>query len=169
MRVSSDEPQGLGGILLLVTIGRVIDPVLIATGLYGELLSPVFNAGYWSEITDRSSGLYHPLTAPIFLAEVLGNLMLIGFGVALLYLLLTKSSRFPKLYIAFVLLSLAFLVADSLVTHWILSTLVSPVDVTLEEVIFRPDSARQFFGDREGSRFLVCSFLIFEKSCRRSW
>ena len=110
-QVEQNEPQGIGGWLLLVVLGLCISPVRIGLLLYQTHL-PFFSDGSWDAVTSPSSEIYHPLWAPLIVFEVVGNLALIAFAMITLYFLLTKSRRTPTIAISWFLAALVFVVAD---------------------------------------------------------
>jgi hypothetical protein len=74
---------------------------------------PLFQGGIWRTLTTPGSAVYHPLWAPVIIGEIFGNVGFLLFDLALLYLLFSKSHRFPKAFIVFALGNLAFIVGDA--------------------------------------------------------
>ncbi len=73
----------------------------------------MFRDGTWGTLTTPGSAPYHPLWAPLLLAEMAINFIFIVMSIYLLFLFFRKSARFPKLYVVFLLSNLAFLLADA--------------------------------------------------------
>ncbi len=114
------EPRGLGGWLILVAIGLTIAPLLLALELI-QVNIQIFTAGYWSVLTDPSSEAYHPLWAPLFVFESIGNLVLIAVAAAGMVLFFRRSSAFPKLMVSYYLGGLGFIALDLLASNFILA------------------------------------------------
>lgn len=104
-------PRGLGGWLILPAIGLILSPVRLLVSLINDLL-PIFQEGYWEILTTPGSDAYHPFWAPFIMFEVVGNLFFTVFSIALIILFFTKSYRFPKLMITYLLSNLLFVVGD---------------------------------------------------------
>jgi hypothetical protein len=107
-------PQGIGGWLILPLIGLFVFPVRVVISLISDYW-PLFQGGVWGNLTTPGSEVYHPLCAPVIAVEIAFNAGFLLLDLALLYLLFTKSYRFPKAFIAFALLNLAFIVGDAAV------------------------------------------------------
>jgi Protein of unknown function (DUF2569) len=112
----NDGPSGIGGWLILPTIGLFVFPLRVGVVLAGDYW-PLFERGVWSSLTTPGSALYHPLWAPLLLYEVFCNVVFIVFDGALLVLLFKRARRFPAAFIAFALLNFFFVVSDA-VAGW---------------------------------------------------
>ena len=108
----AEGPQGIGGWLILPVIGLFVFPVRAAMSFATDYW-PIFQDGIWGNLTTPGSEVYHPLWAPVIVGEVSFNGAFLLFDLALLYLLFTRSHRFPKAFIAFTLANLAFVVGDA--------------------------------------------------------
>lgn len=109
---TADGPRGIGGWLILPTIGLFVFPLRAAVVLAADYW-PLFERGVWASLTSPGGALYHPLWAPVLLYEVCCNVVFIAFAVTLLLLLFRRSRRFPAAFIAFALLNLCFVVSDA--------------------------------------------------------
>jgi hypothetical protein len=114
-------PVGLSGWLVLVGLGLVITPFRLAIFLL-QTFPPIFRDGTWGTLTTPGSGPYHPLWAPLLIAEMAINLIFIATSLYLLFLFFQKSARFPRLYTLFLLSNLAFLLADAFAVTIVLPT-----------------------------------------------
>jgi hypothetical protein len=115
---SPDGPQGIGGWLILVTIGLVITPFRMAFLLITTHL-PLFTGGQMAILTDPQSQAYHPLWGPLLALEVLCNL---GFGTAAvvaLVLMFRRSRLYPRFMIVYYASNLAFIALDTLLSNMI--------------------------------------------------
>ena len=126
-------PVGLSGWLVLVGLGLVITPFRLAIFLL-QTFPPIFSDGTWGTLTTPGSAPYHPLWAPLLLAEMAINSIFILMSIYLLFLFFRKSVRFPRLYILFLLSNLAFLLADAFAV-----TIVLPSQPFMD-----PNTAREF-------------------------
>jgi hypothetical protein len=107
-----DGPAGIGGWLILPVIGLFVFPVRVVISLVTDYV-PIFQGGIWGNLTTPGSEVYHPLWAPVIIGEIFCNVGFLFFDLALIYLLFTKSHRFPKAFIVFTLANLAFIVGDA--------------------------------------------------------
>jgi Protein of unknown function (DUF2569) len=126
-------PKGIGGWLLLPVIGMFVFPVRCLISLATEYL-PIFEKGMWAALTTPGSKAYHPLWGPLLAYEIFFNLAFLVFDLVLLYLLFAKSYRFPKLYIAFAVLNLVFVVSDAIVGYQIPAVVAQGMDTMAKEI-----------------------------------
>ncbi len=112
MPESSDARlQGLRGWLILVAVGLCLQPLVLVKTLADNF--EAFRPATWQTLTTPGGGAYHPLWAPLLVAEVAVNVgLLLGSGI-LLYLFFTKKRFFPKAVIGFMVLSLVVVLADN--------------------------------------------------------
>ncbi len=104
-------PKGLGGWLILVGLGLGI-AILRLLFILVTIFLPLFLQGQWSLLTTQGSEHYHALWGPLIIFEIVGNLALITLAGYLLYLFFTKSHRFPRFFIGYVLLQLLVVIGD---------------------------------------------------------
>jgi len=108
---SAARLQGLRGWLIFVAIGLCLQPLILVKTLADNL--GAFAPETWQTLTTPGSRAYHPLWAPLLVAEVAVNAgLLLGSGL-LLYLFFTKKRIFPKAAIAFMAASLVVVFADN--------------------------------------------------------
>lgn len=105
-------PEGLGGWLVLPAIGLGVTILRLAievarTGYF------VIGSDEWGALTTPGSELYHPLFKTLGMLELVGNSLFAIFAAVLLVLYFMRSFWFPRLFIAFVIANLAFLVLDT--------------------------------------------------------
>jgi predicted secreted protein len=115
---ATPQPKGLGGWLIVVGIGLVVAPVRIAIACV-QTYVPLFQDGSWQLLTTPGTGTYHPLWAPVLLGELLVNIAFFQAFLVLMFLFLKRARMFPSLYIAVLLLNLAFLFVDALFLDWL--------------------------------------------------
>jgi len=110
--------RGIGGWLILVAIGICLSPLsLIFTFL---LTTPIyFDNAVWGERAIPQGDNFHPLFGPLLMFEIVGNLTVIGFSILLVYLFFAKRALFPKVYVAFAVATLGFLIIDEALGHLI--------------------------------------------------
>lgn len=102
---------GIGGWLLLPAIGIIISPILILVGVYTSFV-PLFTDGTWQALTQPDSYAYHPMWGPLIAFEVLGNVALVALVIWLGWLFFRYDERTPRMYILYLLVTPAFLIAD---------------------------------------------------------
>jgi len=116
---SNKELEGLGGWLILVGFGVVVSPIVIGIETFSAFAT-LFVHGGWEVLTHPESESYHPLWAPIIIAETAFNIAATIAWLVLAFLFFTKSRWFPRVYIVVVVFSFVFLLADSIVISAIL-------------------------------------------------
>jgi transglutaminase-like putative cysteine protease len=91
--------SGLGGWLILVAIGVIINPIYILSFLAQN------SAGYapetWHNLTDPSRAAYNSWWAPLLIFELLANLTSTVFSVLLLIMFFQRRRTFPRLYVIY--------------------------------------------------------------------
>jgi hypothetical protein len=110
--------ERIGGWLILLAIGLVISPLKIGVTMIKDLL-PVFVNGSWSILTTPGSHAYHPLWAPLLIFEVVGNMGTIVLCSIILWFFFHKSRITPQLIIAFLVINLALIGGDLLLSSLI--------------------------------------------------
>jgi hypothetical protein len=103
--------KGIGGWLILVTIGLVLTPLRIAIILFTTYV-PIFTGETWSLLTTPGSAAYNWVWKPILLFELFGNLIFLIWAVVLLVLLFGHKRIFPMMMIAFYVANLLFVGLD---------------------------------------------------------
>ncbi len=126
-------PKGIGGWLLLPTIGLFAFPVRCVISL-GTEFWPIFEKGLWAALTTPGSKAYHPLWAPLLTYEIFFNVAFFAFDLVLLYLLFTKSYRLPKMFIWFAVLNLLFVVSDAALGYQIPAVVEQGTDQMTQEI-----------------------------------
>ena len=153
----SSGPAGLSGWLVLVGFGLCITPIRLAIFLL-QTFPPIFRDGTWGTLTTPGSAPYHPLWAPLLLAEMVINFIFIAMSIYLLFLFFRKSARFPNLYIMFLLSNLAFLLADAFAV-----TIVLPSQPFMD-----PNTAREF-GRSVVSACIWVPYLFLSKRVKNTF
>jgi hypothetical protein len=104
---------------VLVLIGLIGAPLTVAYFM-SQTFPPIFRDGTWEKVTTPGPAPYHPFWAPLLIGEIVVNLGIIALSIYLLYLFFRKSSRFPKTYILFAIVSFAFVLVDALAAQVVL-------------------------------------------------
>jgi hypothetical protein len=154
---SRASPAGLSGWLVLIGLGLVITPFRLAIYLL-QTFPPIFRDSTWRVLTTPGSAPYHPLWAPLLLAEIAINLLCIVISIYLLFLFFQKSWRFPKVYIIFLIVNLGFIVTDAFAVRIILP----------ERPILDPGTAREFGRSLFGVIIWV-PYLLLSKRVRNTF
>ena len=108
--------DGLGGWLILVGLGLCLGPFL-RVGLLLKSWEGYFSIHVWQAYALPQTDQYHPLFAPLLVAELLFNIALVGLNVLALAMFFAKRKTFPKIYILFLCLNAAFLITDDLISR----------------------------------------------------
>lgn len=131
--IKQDGPTGLGGWLILVVLGLILNPIRIAVFVL-QTYPPIFSTGAWEAVTTPGSETYHVLWGPLLIFELLGNTALILACAGLLMLFFRRSRRFPRFYIVFAIINLIFVTLDA----WLGSLVI------VDEPMFDPETAKEF-------------------------
>jgi transglutaminase-like putative cysteine protease len=112
------ELTGLGGWLILVAIGRIVNPIAILTTMASNLSA--YAPETWHTLTDPSGSAYNSLWAPVLIFELLMNLTSLVFSILLLIMFFQRRRTFPVLFIIF----MAYAAIAVILDHF--STLLIP-------------------------------------------
>jgi hypothetical protein len=123
--------QKIGGWLILCAIGLVLYPMQALVSLFTELM-PALSSENWSALTSPSSPAYHPLLAPLVVAELIGNLCFLIFSICLAVLFFQQRKYVPKLIISFLIANLVFVGTDYFVTQYII---IRPSSINMDATI----------------------------------
>ncbi|QDU87354.1 hypothetical protein Pla175_07130 [Pirellulimonas nuda] len=113
-----EVPSGIGGWLILPTIGVVLSPIslLVDTAHMFRL----FTDGTWEACTTPGSEDYLPFWGSLLIFEMVDNLVFAAAFTFLAVLLFRKSRYFPMAYIGIALASLGLILLDA----WLVSLVV---------------------------------------------
>ncbi len=102
--------KGIGGWLILVAVGLCLQPLLLLKALSEN--AAAFKPDTWGVLTTFGTFAYHPLWAPLLVAETGVNVVLLAWSGVLLYFFFSRGRRFPSLVIAYMGVSVAAVIAD---------------------------------------------------------
>jgi len=105
--LENHQLQGLGGWLILIAIGLCISPFIRIHNWEGYFSNQV-----WQIVAMPQGEKYDPLYGPLLIFELLGNIFLFGLNLLLLCLFFSKRRSFPRLFIAFILCHVVFIILD---------------------------------------------------------
>ena len=112
--LSAAEPRGIGGWLVLMAIGLVIQPFRLLSFVAQDLRA--FESDTWRRLTTPSSPAYHPAWGLVLVAETVANGLFLAGSFVLLYLFFKKRAVFPRVAIGFLVASALFQVLEVVVT-----------------------------------------------------
>lgn len=112
---SRAAPSGIGGWLYLVAIGLCLTPLRIGAEIIQGLRSLEPTA--WQGVTTPGSPAYHPLFGPLILGELVANVALLLWALALLYLFFARRRAFPRAMIVFLIVRVVIQMADIVVAR----------------------------------------------------
>lgn len=134
-----ETPSGIRGWLLLVLLWLCLAPFTIGRTLYNTF-EPLLTDGAWTQLTTPGQPAYHPLWAPLIVAEIAGYGLKLGLALAALWLFLRQSRRAPLVIIALLGWSLGFAIADQAATT-LIPLIPPPSTDTLVETFVPPAAA----------------------------
>jgi len=105
------EQKEIGGWLILILIGLIINPIRLLIKVFVELI-PIKGSEAWTLFGDKSSSDYQNLFRETVNFEIIANSIFIIFALILLILFLRKQRLFPKLFVIYLALNLIFVIAD---------------------------------------------------------
>ena len=112
---TAGEPQvrydKIGGWLILVGIGLAATPFLMLFRIVNEVL-PVFSPEILAIFTTPGSELYNPLVIVFIFIELIAFILIGLAAIILMVLFLRKASVFPRLYIGYLLVQIAWIIID---------------------------------------------------------
>jgi hypothetical protein len=89
---------GLAGWLRLIGFLAVAGPLYIIY-MISTAYMDVFINGTWKQITSPEAPGYHPLLAPIFIADIIAIIVVLAMSAHAMNLYFQRSKRFPSLFI----------------------------------------------------------------------
>jgi hypothetical protein len=110
--LSFPPKSGLGGILIIVGIWLVANPIATAYRLLAYSF-PMFHDGRWSQIVSQGTRLTPPSLSVIVAFETASNIALLALAIAALVRFFRMSESFPRTVIGLVLAQIAYVYIDS--------------------------------------------------------
>jgi hypothetical protein len=101
--------EGLGGWLILVGIGIILNPLRLAVVTFITFM-PLFSGDNWEIITTNSAYL-----GPFILIEIILNCGFVAAYIYLGYLFFTKSAEFPIWFIRIFIANAVFVITDAFI------------------------------------------------------
>lgn len=144
--------EGIGGWLILVVLGLIINPIRVAYFLFSTQ-APIFSDGVWDALTTPGSEVYHALWAPLLVFEIIGNIGTIALAVLTLWHLLKKSRRTPFLAISWLSWMVTFVVID-----FFAGDLIPAVAAQND-----PESKKELFRGILGAAIWIPYFLVSKR------
>ena len=99
------EPSGLAGWLLLIPIGLVTGIFRMSKAVL-TTLNGLTSDDAWTALMTPPT--YHPLLVPLLLFQIVASALFAVASIALLYLYLRKSQHFPRMFVVYLSLSVAY-------------------------------------------------------------
>ena len=127
---------GLGGWLVLVGLGICLAPFVRVSSVALHWQA-YFAQATWQVVAVPSGASYHPLYGPLLIFEVLSNVALLGLNLLVICMFFAKRKAFPKVYMIFLISSLACLILDQVLGSFIPSVANHQDPVTSTPVLFR--------------------------------
>ncbi len=124
-------PQGLGGWLILLGLGVALSPIRMGVEVFTTYANLV-SSGAWAALGSAESDHYIPFWQPLLVVEMFINAALIVAWIYMASQFFMKKAKFPRLYTAVILFTIAFLLLDA----WAFSFLMPGGE------IFDPDTTK---------------------------
>lgn len=144
-----DGPRGIGGWLILPTIGLVLSPLRMGFQFFTDLL-PVFASDTWRQLNDASRAGHQPMLPTLIVAELVANVAMFAFTLVLIWLFFRKSRRTPRLFVIWLILLLVVQVVDT--------TLISSLGLPIDK-----DSVRDIVRSLVATAIWVPYFLVSKR------
>jgi hypothetical protein len=110
----------IGGWLILCAIGLALYPVQAVISLYTEIF-PALSSENWLRLTIPGSVSYHPLWAPLLIAELIGNGCFLILSICVVVFFFKQRQFIPRLAIIFLASNFIFVALDFYFTQVILA------------------------------------------------
>lgn len=147
-----EKYESIGGWLILVAIGLILSPLMIA-GQTFPMYSEIFSNGTWEAISTVSSETYNPALAFLIKLEMLINGVLFLIWIYMWFLFFSKKREFPMWFITISLFTLIFIIVDAVAISSVMSN----------EENFDADTAKQFFRSLISSMVWIPYMLISKR------
>ncbi len=121
------EYDKIGGWLIICAIGLALYPVQAAVSLYTEII-PALSSENWLRLTIPGSVSYHPLWAPLLIAELVGNGCFLILSICVVVFFFKQRKFVPRLAIIFLAANFIFVSFDCYFTQVILA-ITDPVNM----------------------------------------
>jgi hypothetical protein len=108
----NNNPEGIGGWLILVAIGLIISPVKLGF-LLVDTYPTVFSSGLWEALTTPGSEHHDPLLASMLMGEIVANVGMLLVSLYIIYLFFSRKKCFPAWYIGNAIFYLIYVFADA--------------------------------------------------------
>lgn len=149
--------QGLGGWLIIVSLGLIITPINLGVLLYRSG-GPLLKNGLLQSLSSPTSQYYNPSLFTLITAETFINGLLLILSIWLIVIFFLKKPAFPKLFIGVVTASLVYTIGDV----WAAS-LVLP-----DEPVFDADTVKSL--TQNTVRFLIwVPYMIVSKRVKATF
>ena len=117
----------IGGWLIICAIGLALYPVQTAVSIFTEII-PALASESWSRLTVPGSLSYHPLWAPLLVAELVGNGFFLIVSICVVVFFFKQRKFVPGLAIIFLTSNFIFVGLDYYFTQSIL-TMTDPANM----------------------------------------
>lgn len=111
----------IGGWLIICAIGLALYPVQTAVSLFTEII-PALTSESWLRLTVPGAVSYHPLWAPLLIAELVGNGCFLILSICVVVFFFKQRKFVPGLAIIFLVSNFIFVGLDYYFTQAILET-----------------------------------------------
>ena len=108
--LAGTEGEALGGPLLLLALGLLINGVMIVQGAWSAL--PAYGMQTWNMFTVPGAERYHPAMAPLLLAELIAILVQLVGWILLALVYFKRRSSAVRIYLVYMWASVAIAVLD---------------------------------------------------------
>ena len=111
-----DKYDKIGGWLMLLGIGIVLSPFILAYGML-ETYTDIFTSDTWEILTSDVVDSSFKNFSNFIVVEFAANIIIFMLSVYLIYLFLDKKEKFKKWYLAIALFSAVTIGLDFYITH----------------------------------------------------
>lgn len=109
------ELGGLRGWLVVIAIGICLQPVRLMIEFFRSI--DVYGLASWTSLTTPGTEFYHELFQPLLLFELISNINWIVFSVLMAILFFQKRISFPKIFIAYLIITFSVTLLDLVIAE----------------------------------------------------
>ena len=133
---TTENLNGISGWLIPIAIGRVLSPIVFILAILNSYLLNFTNKEF-AKLYQPGNAAYSEFWKPTITFELCSNVVLLILGIALLFFFFGKKKWFPRIYIAFMILTIVFAITDAILMYKIQSSISIKLNINTTAQVFR--------------------------------